>query len=283
MLHSILIYEVCFCRYLLDVNLDMRALCAINRKVPSVSVAAHNVSQGANMTFSILTFADRAARQSSPSFLESRSIYANLHGYSLRMFFHKLDASREFVWSKLPGVHEVLFGRGSSTWVWVVDLDTLIFNFGVKLESFVQAAEADAKRRSSSVDLIIAQDHNGVNAGSFLIKKSEWTRNLLQRWWSRNESSVPRIDKLFEQAALEDLIRSDPEVSSHVHILPIRAMNAYGYPASSIYLFREGDFLVHCPGPKLKKWLNSYVREWDRMMDTCNLQQHWMDGGLRVF
>lgn len=148
MLHSILIYEVCFCRYLLDVNLDMRALCAINRKVPSVSVAAHNNSQGANMTFSILTFADRAARQSSPSFLESRSIYANLHGYSLRMFFHKLDVSREFVWSKLPGVHEVLFGRGSSTWVWVVDLDTLIFNFGVKLESFVQAAEADAKRRS---------------------------------------------------------------------------------------------------------------------------------------
>ena len=100
------------------------------------------------MTFSILTFADRAARQSSPSFLESRSIYTNLHGYSLRMFFHKLDVSREFVWSKLPGVHEVLFGRGSNTWVWVVDLDTLIFNFGVKLESFVQAAEADTKRRS---------------------------------------------------------------------------------------------------------------------------------------
>ena len=38
------------------------------------------------------------------------------------------------------------------------------------------------------------------------------------------------IDKLLEQAALEDTIRSDP----HVHILLIWVMNAHGDPASSI-------------------------------------------------
>lgn len=199
------------------------------------------------------------------------------------MFFHRLDATREFVWSKIPGIHEVLFGQGSSTWVWVVDLDTLIFNFGVTLESIVEAAEANAVQRSKPVDLIIAQDHNGVNAGSFLMKKSEWSKNFLTKWWMRNDTSVPRIDLLFEQAALMDLIREDSEAAEHVHIVPIRAMNAYGYPASDIYLFREGDFLVHCPGPTLKKWMNSYVKEWDRMMDTCKLRELWMDGGKQVF
>lgn len=55
------------------------------------------------------------------------------------------------------------------------------------------------------------------------------------------------------KAALKDILRSDPEVSSHVHILPILAMNAHEHPASSIYLFREDDRSEALPWAEAKE------------------------------
>ncbi|KAI5056581.1 hypothetical protein GOP47_0028399 [Adiantum capillus-veneris] len=147
----------------------------------------------------------------------------------------------------------------------------------VQLESIVESA-----RNGRDTDIIIACDHNGLNAGSFLVRKSEWTRGFLKRWWLKgNDKDVPMIDKLFEQAVLTDLVKTDKSVAAHVHISPIRDFNAYGYPAGEGYLFQPGDFVVHCPGPTLKKWLPAYTRQWERMMKECGLRELWMDAGMQ--
>lgn len=273
------------------VHLDIASLCHINRKVPSLS-QSKSLNSTSSLKFSILTFADGQALNAIggiyPSFLESRSIYASLHGYSLKTYFHKPDARRHLVWSKIPAIYDILFAESQASgernapidfdeWVWVLDLDTLIFNFNVKLESIVESAIA----AKGSADIIIACDHNGMNAGSFLVRKSEWSRAFLKRWWLRDVKDVPMIDKLFEQAALTDLIRTDKSIAMHVQIAPIRVFNAYGYPAEDVYLFQTGDFIVHCPGPTLKKWLPAYAREWERMMQGCKLRELWMDAGLQ--
>ncbi|MCO5551957.1 hypothetical protein L7F22_005464 [Adiantum nelumboides] len=146
-----------------------------------------------------------------------------------------------------------------------------------QLESIIESAG-----NRGNVDIIIACDHNGLNAGSFLVRKSEWTREFLKRWWRRgNDKGVPMMDKLFEQAALTDLVRRDKSVAAHVHIALIRDFNAYGYPAGELYLFQTGDFAVHCPGPTLKKWLPAYARQWEEMMKECNLRERWMDAGIQ--
>ena len=166
----------------------------------------------------------------------------------------------------------------------MLDVDTLIFNYNVKLEHVIGWAgtkwAASSASKWAAMDMIISMDMNGINAGSFMVRRSEWTRELLKRWWSRNDVSVPNIGGMFEQAALADLIHKDTSIASHVQIVPQRTFNAYGYPSSEESgLFQIGDFIVHCPSPSRKRRLPSYARAWERMMKECKLRELWMDGG----
>ncbi|KAH7300504.1 hypothetical protein KP509_24G065600 [Ceratopteris richardii] len=265
----------------------MGSLCEVNQKVrPN-----NQIRLSSSTRFTIVTFADGHALSSIAgrytSFLESRSLYASLHGYGLRIYFHRPDLRRSLVWSKVIAIHENFFhgpelpssADRDNDWIWLLDLDALIFNFNVKLESIVESARAH--HQGNDVDIVISNDHNGVNAGSFLIRKSEWTRQLLRKWW-QTQVGVGMDEKFFEQGALNHLIHTDKSMAAHVHIAAIRQFNAYGYPSGDLYRFREGDFIVHCPGPTLKKWLPAYAQEWENMMQQCKLREAWMHAGTQL-
>ncbi|KAH7292043.1 hypothetical protein KP509_29G048800 [Ceratopteris richardii] len=273
--------------FLYNVSLDMGTLCEVNHKVrPSNQVRLSNSTR-----FTIVTFADKHALSSMAgrytSLLESRSLYASLHGYGLRIYFHRPDMRRSLVWSKVTAIHEIFFQGPEvpssvdrdNDWIWLLDLDALIFNFNVKLESIVESARAH--HQGNDIDIVIAMDHNGVNAGSFLVRKSEWTRQLLRRWWQM-QVGVVMVEKFFEQGALHHLINTDKSIAAHVHIAALRQFNAYGNPSGDLYRFREGDFIVHCPGPTLKKWLPAYAHEWENMMQQCKLREAWMHAGTQL-
>ncbi|KAH7292041.1 hypothetical protein KP509_29G048600 [Ceratopteris richardii] len=277
--------------FLYNVSLDMGTLCEVNQKVrPNDQVSLSNSTR-----FTIVTFADAYALSSMAgrytSLLESRSMYASLHGYGLRVYFHRSDMRRSLVWSKVTAIHEIFFqapetppsADRDNDWIWLLDLDALIFNFNVKLESIVESARAH--HRGNDIDVVIAMDHNGVNAGSFFVRKSEWTRQLLRRWW-QTQGDIVMVRKYFEQGALHHLIQTDKSIAAHVHIASLRQFNAYGYPSGypsrDLYRFREGDFIVHCPSPTLKRRLPGYAQQWEKMMQQCKLREAWMHAGTQL-
>lgn len=61
-----------------------------------------------------------------------------------------------------------------------VDTDTVIMNFETRLESFLD----------ERYDLIISKDFRGLNNGVFFIKNSNWSANLLERWWQLRYNSI---------------------------------------------------------------------------------------------
>ncbi|KAH7292044.1 hypothetical protein KP509_29G048900 [Ceratopteris richardii] len=273
--------------FLYNVTLDVGTLCQVNQRVrPNNQVRSSNSTR-----FTIVTFADAHALSSMAgrytSLLESRSLYASLHGYGLKIYFHRSDMRRSLVWSKVTAINEIFFqgpevpssADRDNDWIWLLDLDALIFNFNVKLESIVESARAH--HRGNDIDIVIAMDHNGVNAGSVLVRKSEWTRQLLRRWW-QTQVGVVMAEKYFEQGALHHLIHTDKSVAAHVHIAPSRQFNAYGYPSGDLHRFREGDFIVHCPGPTMKRRLPAYAHEWEKMMQQCKLREAWMHAGTEL-
>lgn len=135
---------------------------------------------------------------------ENRQAYADLHGYK----YHFLNISKydiapaHPVWAKLPAIAETFETYPEAQWVWWLDLDAIVMSPSVDLNKLLLSHEAlgaqllkEEKINHSgggvltlkesnvkNIDIIFSQDQNGINAGSFFIRRSEWSRVFLDMW-----------------------------------------------------------------------------------------------------
>ena len=96
---------------------------------------------------------------------------------------------------------------------------------------------------SAKIDLIITQDHSGLNAGSFFIRNSPTMRLFIDLWSdpliTERTPSWPQK----EQDALNYLIVKHPQLRQRVGFIPQRLINAYATIKSV-----EKELLVHFAG-----------------------------------
>lgn len=137
----------------------------------------------------------------------NRQEYADRHGYHYQFLnISKYDiGSAHPVWAKLPAIVETFNLYPQAKWIWWLDLDAIIMTPDIDLRSHLLSHEAILKNAQldvemnrsggglsgsrtlktinpNNVDLIVSQDPNGVNAGSFLIRRSEFTRMFVDMW-----------------------------------------------------------------------------------------------------
>jgi len=142
-----------------------------------------------------------------------------------------------------------IFDAGADV-VWVMDADTLITNHTIKLERYL----------SNGYSFYITKDYNGVNAGSFVIKKSKWSISFIE-WLLMCEGK----EKMYcEQDAINRYMTLFPrETKNHICILPHPSINSYlyeNYPELPMQSHENGqweigDFVLHLPGIGLSKRL----------------------------
>lgn len=138
---------------------------------------------------------------------QNRKDYCDHHGY----IYEFIDISKydlggaHAVWKKIPAIVEAFNKHPEAQWVFWLDLDAIIMTPSRDLNSLILSKEAmqnaidagaehhglewepkgtfqRAKIDFENTDLLIAQDHNGINAGSFLIRRSKYTQILLDMW-----------------------------------------------------------------------------------------------------
>ena len=130
----------------------------------------------------------------------------------------------------------------------------------------IQASYLDADSQSpvgdgniDSVNLIFAQDCSGFNLGSFFIRRSAWTDQLLDVWWDPVMYEQKHMDWAHkEQDALEQLYKAQPWIRSHTGFVPQRLINSFPPGACSNkektldprfhYNEADRDFLVNMAG-----------------------------------
>jgi hypothetical protein len=61
-------------------------------------------------------------------------------------------------------------------WVFYLDPDAWITNPDILLESILPTY--------GGADLVVTEDASGANAGSWLLRNSDWSREFLSEWWS---------------------------------------------------------------------------------------------------
>jgi len=137
----------------------------------------------------------------------NRQEYANLHGYHYQFLnISKYDIGGAHpVWAKLPAIVEAFNLHPKAKWIWWLDLDAIIMSPEVDLrthilshEALLKSAQMDYEMNKaggglsgvktyknmnpSNIDIIVSQDQNGLNAGSFLIRRSEFSRMFIDMW-----------------------------------------------------------------------------------------------------
>lgn len=207
--------------------------------------------------------------------MHNRREYCARNGY-INHFINmsRLEIDAPPVWKKLPAIIETFQTYPDALWVWWLDLDAIIMTPDYKLEDMIISDAALNKvllknepyiqggndlpvstpknPDISKADLIIAQDHGSINAGSILFRRSEWTRTLLDVW--RDPILVDRHFGFEEQDALLHIIKTNTQVREHVGLVGQRVLNCFGH------LWKPGDLLVHFAGC----WTNGHCqRNWD--------------------
>jgi hypothetical protein len=133
------------------------------------------------------------------------------------------------------------------------DIDILITNYNIKIESFL-----DDKH-----DFYICKDVNGINAGNFIVKNTEWSRTFIDFLLSKQGSFEN------DQCVIE-AIHNNPEWKSKIKILPHPSINSFDMqyyapswgvigdrkierPTHKEGAWEAGDFVLHLPGMDLNK------------------------------
>jgi hypothetical protein len=134
--------------------------------------------------------------------------------------------------------------------VLVLNIHTMVMNFNTKIESFLD----------NEHDFYICKDVNGINAGTFLIKKSDWSKKWLD--FILSKESVHKNHCWFEQKLIQDNWEL-PEFKDKVKILPHPSINSYFYniynwPETTPGHFNKGDFILHLPGLGMEQRINIF-------------------------
>lgn len=177
--------------------------------------------------------------------VENAAKYCERHGYSM---YHNVFPQPNNGYNKLRRVLEIMDNGFDA--VWVLDADTLITNHNIRIEHYLTPKKS----------FFVTKDINGINCGSFVVKKSKWAISFLE-WLLKCEGK----EKMYcEQDAINHYMKLFPsEVEKHFCILPHPSINSYQY---SLYPevkaqtheqgdWRKGDFVLHLPGIGMEKRL----------------------------
>lgn len=209
-----------------------------------------------------------------PNLLENakknRQEYANLHGYHfsfINITRYDLKGAHP-VWAKLPAIVDCFNEFPEAQWVWWLDLDVIIMSPQIDLNSHLLSYSAMHSRLQkgvpiigggghktnlftakeydlSQIDIIISQDHNGLNAGSFFIRRSAFSKWLMDLWGDPQFINAGWVGR--EQDAMLNMVVNHKSVRDHVGYTNQRVINAYPVGGDNMGWY-TGDLVVHFAG-----------------------------------
>lgn len=188
-------------------------------------------------------------------FIENKRAYSHLLGYGF-IVDDPLDKFREPAWNKILSSLKA-FDNGYE-WVWLLDVDTIITNFDIKLDSLLNLASL------KNYDILITKDCNGINAGSFLVRNSNFTKSFLKTLWDSYGKEISTSDEWREQGAFAYFHDKTEEARNKILFLPQNSINSY--PAENVYCvtheksWRKDHFVIHFAGMHSALIYKRYLR-----------------------
>ena len=172
-------------------------------------------------------------------------------------------------WNKIPILQEAWRRYPQAEWLWWLDLDIIIMTPSLDLESHIlprgglqrqlvldeflhvpggglSKMKTPAHMKDEDVNFIIDSGGWGMNVGSFLMRRSEWSDWLLDMW---ADPLATAKDWIFpENDGWTHLWNNHEIVRKHTGLVKQRSMNAYSPWNPNGAHYEDGDLLVHFAG-----------------------------------
>lgn len=174
---------------------------------------------------------------------EINTAYCSQHGYGyyIEKDSDKIKSAlehpkRSYTWYKPKLILDV-FDRYNPEYVLFLDMDACVVDFTQRIESYID----------SNYDILFTEDvghHSSMNAGVFLIKNTQWTRDFMNLWWYSAETlrgidipelSIPEEHKnnygyfktalWHDQSCLTHLYKTNSDLHQKIKIIPPNQLN----------------------------------------------------------
>ncbi|KAI9680206.1 MAG: hypothetical protein M1829_001443 [Trizodia sp. TS-e1964] len=203
---------------------------------------------------------------------QNRNFYAKQHGYGT--FFpqtasYDLSGSPK-TWARIPAMRHALTLFPHSTYFFFLAHNSLIMNSSLSLTSHIMnparieslvlkeipvvphdhVIKTFSHQKGEHIDLVLTQDTTGLSVGSFILRRGDWARFLLDSWFDPLLRSF-NFQKADEHA-LEHIVQWHATILTSLALVPQRTMSSYNslHRANDAKksLYEDGDFVIHFAG-----------------------------------
>lgn len=234
--------------YLLSGGLLIWLLTFLFRGGSSEKLEGNRRFSGKGPQVVIVTTFDQALTPSHVAAIqENRKDYASRHGYAT-FFPNTTDydlAGAPRTWSTIPAIRHAMTKWPDTPWVWYLAHTALIMNTRETLQNKVLApaklesmmlvdkpvVPPDSVIKTFShvtadrIDVILAQDKEGLAGESMLVRNGEWAKFFLDAWFDPLYRSY-NFQKA-EAHALEHIVQWHGTVLARLALIPQRIINSY--------------------------------------------------------
>ncbi|CAG7920871.1 unnamed protein product [Penicillium olsonii] len=248
----------------------------------------------------IVTLLDRQRLSESyiSKIVANREDYARRHGY--RNFFASVSDYDDAIgdapktWAIAPAVRHAMAKYPRSTYFFHLSPHSLIMNPTKSLKSHVlekskleelmmknapivppdSIIKTFSHRDEKDIDLIITQDTEDLNPGSFILKSGDFARFFLDLWFDplyRNYDFAKA-----ETHGLDHILQWHPTVLARTALVPQRSISSYSKDslrASPEGTYKDGDLVIQFRGCEMEgrdceKELEPYYNRWLGIIQT---------------
>lgn len=217
----------------------------------------------------IVTLFDKNYEKLAEMSIPNKLDYARRHGYDVIYFDKSIDTSRPPQWSKVKAIEYAL---NDYDWVWWIDIDALIMEFDIKLESIID----------ENYDIIFtANKYSYLSNGSSFFKNTDISKKFLKDCYDLELPYLKNINvQVFdhEQQSMRALILNDSIYKQKTKLIDERVCNSYctttnqsvlsAYPNwnNETNIYKPGDFVIQFCGRTFDERINVFA-EYDKKIN----------------
>jgi len=211
----------------------------------------------------IVTLFDHNYSDLSKISIKNKIEYVNKHNYDFIYFEDVIDKTRPPRWSKVKAVETIL---KDYDWVWWIDIDALIMEFDIMLESLID----------DDYDMIFTSNTNSyLSNGSCFFKNSHVSFNFLMDCYDLQHDCLKNVNvNVFdhEQQSMRQLLLNVDEYKSKSKLINERCCNSFCvtenaqvlsvYPQwnSDANIYQKGDFVIHFCGRSFSERIHDFEK-----------------------
>lgn len=208
----------------------------------------------------VVMYTDNYSKMASITVENNIKLYCNLHNYGLYIDQYKtVDSSRSFQWHKIKLCKELLL-TNKYEWLFFLDIDCLIMNSSIRLESFIDENYSyilpSHCMPAQDTPITTVDGVQNIISSQFFVRNNEKGIAILNAIWDANNGID--INEFDHEGRATRIVINSEQFKDDIKIIEEHLLNRFWYfnnpymlnhfKGINDHVWQPGDFIVHVTG-----------------------------------